>query len=120
MKKPDPGSIKKILIRGTNWVGDAVISIPAMREVRRIFPEAHVSLLVRPWVRDIYSAVDFVDEILDYDKNGSHRGVKGFLDLVSDLKGRRFDLALLMQNAFEAALLAWGARISSLTVLADC
>ena len=47
----------KILIRGTNWVGDSVISIPAMREIRRIFPHAHISLLVRPWVRDIYYLV---------------------------------------------------------------
>ena len=65
MKNAGANSVRKILVRGTNWVGDAVISIPAMREIRRIFPEAHISLLVRPWVRDIYSAVEFVDEILD-------------------------------------------------------
>ena len=44
---------RKILIRGTNWVGDSVISIPAMREIRSIVPRAQISLLVRPWVRDI-------------------------------------------------------------------
>jgi heptosyltransferase II len=111
MKKPDPGKIQKIMIRGTNWVGDAVISIPAMKEIRRIFPKAHISLLVRPWVHDIYSAVDFVDEILDYDKDGVHRGVRGFCRLVADLRKRQFDLAILLQNAFEAALLAWSAGI---------
>ncbi len=106
MKSPN-----KVLIRGTNWVGDAVISIPAMREIRRIFPKAHISLLVRPWVREIYSAVEFVDEILEYDKKGIHKGFGGFQRLVSDLKQRKFDLAILLQNAFEAALLAWCARI---------
>jgi heptosyltransferase II len=111
VKKPDPGAIKNILIRGTNWVGDAVISIPAMREIRRIFPQARISLLVRPWVRDIYSSVDFVDEVLDYDKSGPHRGVRGFCRLVARLKNNHFDLALLLQNAFDAAFLAWSAGI---------
>jgi heptosyltransferase-2 len=103
--------IRKILIRGTNWVGDAVISIPAMREIRRLFPAAHISLLVRPWVRDIYSAVEFVDETLEYDALGIHRGWAGFRRLIADLKRRQFDCAILLQNAFEAALIAWCVRI---------
>jgi len=97
---------KKIFIRGTNWVGDAVMSIPAIREIRRLFPAAHISLLVRPWVRDVYSAVEFADEILIYDKRGIHRGLAGFYRLVADLRRRQFDLAILLQNAFEAALTA--------------
>jgi heptosyltransferase II len=103
---------KNILIRGTNWVGDAVICIPAMREIRHLFPEAHITLLVRPWVRDIYSAVDFVDEIIDYDKEGMHRGIRGFFRLIACLRKRKFDHALLLQNAFEAAFIAWSAGIS--------
>jgi len=101
----------RILIRGTNWVGDAVISIPAMREIRRIFPGARISLLVQPWVAEIYSAVDFVDEVLAYDNHGIHRGVGGFGRLVSGLREKRFDCAILLQNAFEAALIAFCARI---------
>jgi heptosyltransferase II len=111
VKRPDISAARKILIRGTNWVGDAVISVPAMREIRRLAPQAHISLLVRPWVREIYSAVDFIDEILEYDKEGIHHGWRGFGKLVADLKNRRFDMAILLQNAFEAALLAWCARI---------
>jgi heptosyltransferase-2 len=105
------GAPKNILIRGTNWVGDAVLSIPAIKEIRRLFPKARISLLVRPWVRDIYSAAEFVDEILVYDKDGIHRGWAGFGRLTADLRRRRFDLAILLQNAFEAALIAWCARI---------
>jgi heptosyltransferase II len=111
VKPSDISAAKKILIRGTNWVGDAVISIPAMREIRRLAPQAHISLLVRPWVREIYSAVEFVDEILEYDRGGIHRGWTGFGKLVSDLKSRKFDMAILLQNAFEAGFLVWCARI---------
>jgi len=111
VKHSKSGHPEKILIRGTNWIGDAVISIPAMKQLRRLFPHAHISLLVRPWVRDIYAKADFVDEVLNYDRQGIHRGWAGFYRLVSDLERRHFDLAVLLQNAFEAALLAWCARI---------
>jgi heptosyltransferase II len=111
VKSSGIGNPRNILIRGVNWVGDAVISIPAMREIRRLFPDSHISLLVRPWVADIYSAVDFVDEIIEYDKNGLHHGWTGFYRLIANLHSRRFDLAILLQNAFEAALIAVCARI---------
>ena len=99
MKQPG-----KILVRGTNWVGDAVMCIPALREIRNIFPEAHIALLVRPWVKEVYGSADFVDEIIEYDKEGKHRGWSGFFRLIPDLRKRRFDLALLLQNAFECFL----------------
>jgi heptosyltransferase-2 len=111
MKRLDTSGVRRILVRGTNWVGDAVMSVPALRELRARFPGAHIALLVRPWVRDVYGAADFVDEVLEYDRAGAHRGPAGFLRLARSLAERRFDLAVLLQNAFEAALLAWLARI---------
>ncbi len=112
MRDIDPARIERVLVRGTNWVGDAVMSIPALREIRRIFGRARISLLVRPWVRDVYSAVDFVDETLEFDKSHAHRGFRGTLRLSRELRSRHFDLAILLQNAFEAAFLAWSAGIS--------
>lgn len=111
MRKLDPERVQRLLIRGTNWVGDAVMSVPALKEIRRLFPNARISLLVRPWVQDVYSAADFVDEILPFDKAGSHKGWAGLRQLVALLRDRRFDMAILLQNALEAALLAFWARI---------
>ena len=106
-----PEGIERLLIRGTNWVGDAVMSVPALKEIRRIFPNARISLLVRPWVREVYSAADFVDEILSYDKQERHAGWIGRRLLISELRARRFDMAILLQNAVEAAWIAYWARI---------
>lgn len=111
MKTIYPESIKTLLVRGTNWVGDAVMSVPALREARRTFANAHIVLLVRPWVKDVYAAADFVDEILVYDKAGNHHGRTGMRLLLRELKSRKFDMALLLQNAFEAAWIAFWARI---------
>ncbi|NWG13480.1 MAG: lipopolysaccharide heptosyltransferase II [Acidobacteria bacterium] len=107
----EPESIRRVLIRGTNWVGDAVMSVPAIREVRRLFPRAHITLLIRPWVRDVYSAAEFIDELLIYEKDGRHDGIAGRHRLVLTLRSKGFDLAILLQNAFDAAALAWWARI---------
>ncbi len=102
----DPEKIGNLLIRGTNWVGDAVMSVPALREIRRLFHRSRISLLVRPWVRDVYLGAKFVDEIIDYDKDGIHRGFGGRLRMLSRIRRGEFDLAILLQTAFEAAFLA--------------
>ncbi len=61
----------KILVRGTNWVGDAVMTIPALRELRRIFPNAEITLYTRSWARGIFQDAEFLDEILVFDKTKS-------------------------------------------------
>jgi heptosyltransferase II len=111
LKHFEPERIRRLLVRGTNWVGDAVMSIPALREIRRKFRNARISLLVRPWVKDVYTAVDFVDEILIYDKPGRHQSWEGMRRLAVELRSGKFELTVLFQNAMEAALIAFWARI---------
>ncbi|MBZ5496875.1 MAG: lipopolysaccharide heptosyltransferase II [Acidobacteriia bacterium] len=87
------------------------MSVPALKEIRRRFPNARISLLVRPWVQDVYAAADFVDEILLYHKPGKHQGWNGMRRLAVELRRRRFEMTILLQNAIEAALIAFWARI---------
>ncbi|HET7853719.1 MAG TPA: lipopolysaccharide heptosyltransferase II [Candidatus Methylomirabilis sp.] len=107
----DPAEIRRVLIRGVNWVGDAVMTTPAIAGIRKTFPRAQISLLVKPWVAGVFAGNPHIDEILIYDGEGRHRGVTGLLRLARELRGCRFDLAILLQNAFEAALLVFLARI---------
>jgi len=97
--------IRNLLVRGANWVGDSVISLPALKQIREGFPDAHISLLVLPWVSGVYEGSEAVDEVLLYDRKGNHQGVRGRIRLVQELRARQFDAAILFQNAFEAALL---------------
>ncbi len=100
----------KLLIRATNWVGDAIMAIPALRAVRAKYPEAHIAILARPYVADIYRHQQIADELIAYDWKGIHSGFAGRERLVADLRTQKFDLALLLQNAFDAAWLAWRAE----------
>ncbi|HZS44047.1 MAG TPA: lipopolysaccharide heptosyltransferase II [Blastocatellia bacterium] len=99
-----------ILIRGTNWIGDSIITIPALRELRRIFPKAKLTLMVKPWARDIFEGADYLDDILVYDK-GSNKRLPGVAHIVKEIRKRRFEAAIFFQNAFEAAALSFLARI---------
>ena len=60
----DPDEIQRILIRGVNWVGDAVMTTPAIAGIRKTFPRAKISLLVKPWVAGVFEGSPDIDEIL--------------------------------------------------------
>jgi heptosyltransferase-2 len=100
------GEFRRILVRATNWVGDAVMSLPALQALRERFPGSHIAVLARPWVADIYARESFANEVILYT---APRGWKDFAakwTIAQDLRARRFDAAILLPNAFEAAALA--------------
>jgi len=108
-KKLPPAGIDKILIRGTNWIGDAIMTIPAMNSIRATYPGAHIAVLVKPWVADIYRLFSAADEVIPYEQK--YDNAPGVLRLAQLLKKRKFAAAILLQNAIEAAIMSWAARI---------
>ena len=92
----------KILIRATNWVGDAIMALPALHAVRSRFPDAQITILARPYVAAIYKNQHVCDHMMFVDDKS---------DVVSELRARKFDAALLLQNAFQAAWFVWRAGI---------
>src|SRR5689334_16770938 len=95
----------KILVRATNWVGDAVMSLPALRALRQRFPDAEISILAKPWVADLYGREPFCDRMIPYTPRNWREKWRAGRDLASE----RFDCAILLQNAFEAAAVAFAA-----------
>ena len=100
-----------ILIRGTNWIGDAVMTLPAVHAIRNTFPEARIAILAKPWVAEIFNLCPDVDEVIVFQSPGIHSGIAGKLRLAKELKARKFDVAILLQNAIEAAIITWLAAI---------
>ena len=101
--------LNKILIRGTNWIGDAVMTLPAVASVRAAYPGAHLSVLAKPPVSDIYKMFSAADEILPYPRKFDN--APGVLRLAYSLRPKKFDAAILLQNAIEAAIIAYVAGI---------
>ena len=98
---------RKILVRATNWVGDAVMSLPALRALHETFPAAEISILAKPWVADLYGREPFCHRVIPYTPNNlAQKWQSG-----RALRSENFDCAILLQNAFEAAAVAFAAGI---------
>jgi len=98
---------QKILVRATNWLGDAVMSLPALRALRQRFPDAEIAILAKPWVADLYGREPFCDRMIPY----TPRTLPEKWAAGRALASEHFDCAILLQNAFEAAAVAFAARI---------
>jgi heptosyltransferase-2 len=108
---PNPEAVRAVLVRAANWVGDALLGTPALAAVRRAFPGAHLAVVARPSVREVFAGSPDVDEVIAAPARSLARAPGQGLALVRALRRRGFDLAVLLPNAFEAALLARLARI---------
>jgi heptosyltransferase-2 len=106
--KISPDEVRRILIRSTNWVGDTVMMLPSLVAVRETFPCAEITVLANPWVLPLLVNHPAVDRTIVIDKGGGViHAAKEVLLIISRLRNVRFDLAVLFQNAFEAALLSY-------------
>ena len=99
--------IERIVVRGTNWVGDAVMTIPALRQLRRLFPDAHITLATRDWAEGLFAGSDFLDDLQVHEGSG----LRSVVQQVRLWRKRNFDLAILLPNSLETALVASLARV---------
>ena len=54
MAKVQAEGIKRVVVRGTNWVGDSLMTVPALRALRRVLPDANITLVIRPGAKGIF------------------------------------------------------------------
>src|SRR5271154_6792455 len=101
MLEPPP---VRILVKEVNWLGDVVMSLPALRAIRRAWPRAHLGVLIKKELSSFFDGARWIDEVIPYSVG---RGLSGFFDrrrIVGDIRSRRFDLGVLFPNSFESAL----------------
>jgi heptosyltransferase-2 len=101
----------KILVRAANWIGDSILSIPALEAVRARWPSAEIVALARPGVAGIYAGQPFVDRVIPLETGGGLKDFRAMETVANRLRAERFDSALLLPNSFSSAWLAWRAGI---------
>lgn len=89
------------------------MSIPALQALREQFPNAKISILARSWVAGLYGREPFCDELIPYDAPRGWKGLRQKWKIAQNLRAGKFDCAVLLQNAFEAATLV---RIAGIPV----
>jgi heptosyltransferase-2 len=93
----------RILIRATNWLGDAVMSVPAIRALRANYPKSEISLLAKRSVADLYAREKAIDKVIVF---GDDR-----FTTARALRARKFHIGILFPNSFDSALVLKMARI---------
>ncbi len=94
----------RVLVIGLNWLGDAVMSMPALAVLRERHPEAHFTVLTRPALAGLWALAPGVDAVAT-----QCLGTTGVLRTIGAIRKARFDTAWVMPKSFRAALLAyWG------------
>lgn len=101
----------RVLLRATNWVGDVVISLPALRALRAHHRGDRIAVLARPWVAALYRLLPEVDEVLVEEPHGRHAGSSGRGLLASELREKAFDRAILLPRSFGTAFTVFRAGI---------
>lgn len=96
----DPEVVRRVLVRSPNWVGDAVMSLPVLAGLKRLFPLAEITLLATPRVAPLFAAQPGVTEIIRYPSG------RGKWQVLWELRSR-FDVALALPNSMESALGLW-------------
>ncbi len=103
MLNPTP---QRLLLVQPSWVGDAVMATPLLRAMRQLYPQAHISYLMRRYVKPVYTGMPWADQLITYrtGKTRQKQG-KGMFDLAARLRTGKFDTAVLLPNSFKSALL---------------
>src|ERR1043166_5303593 len=101
----DLGQSERILVLQTSFLGDSVLSLPLMAEIRRRFPQAKLTLLCTPAGKELLRDHSGLDAILVDDKHGVDRGWRGLIRKARELRSREFSAALTPHKSFRSALL---------------
>ncbi|MGH7932647.1 MAG: lipopolysaccharide heptosyltransferase II, partial [Candidatus Binataceae bacterium] len=95
-----------VLVKEVNWLGDLVISLPALRAIRFVFSTATLAVLVKKELAGFFDGMEWIDEVMPYTVARGVRGAADRIKVIHEIHARHFNLAILFPNSFESALWA--------------
>ena len=103
--------INRILIRGVNWVGDTILTYPAVQRLKASFPGSRLTILVRDSLVDLWRTFPYVDEVIPFSPRKGLRSLREDLRVGSSLGRRKFDMAVIFPRSFRSAYQVFLARV---------
>jgi heptosyltransferase-2 len=91
------------LVKGTNWVGDTIISFPAVYSLRHLFPKAHITVLTKSHLTGLWKANTDLDEVIPYDMPTGAGRVFGEMRIARLVREKEIDLAVIFPRSFSSA-----------------
>ena len=99
--------MRNILLIRLSSLGDIVLTSPAIRAVRKHFPNARISMLVASQSADLLTENPHLDEVLRFDRHAKGKDTTEMFKLIRILRERQFDLAIDFQRKFRTSLLGY-------------
>lgn len=96
----------RLVVVAPNWLGDAVMALPALADLRRHYSSAHLTIAARPSVAPMFSMVEGLDAVVTLPGGGGWRAITGWRDDVRALNAGAFETAILLPNSFASAYIA--------------
>lgn len=97
--------MKNILVFNPSFIGDSVLTTPLIKAVKQIYPDSKTFFCVRPESAPIFQNLDFIDEIMVFDKRGVHKGVRGLAKFVKKYEHITFDIIISPHKSLRTTLL---------------
>jgi heptosyltransferase II len=98
------GIAGRVLVKEVNWLGDLVISLPALRAIRAAFATSTLTVMVKRELASFFNGMNWVDEVMTYSVGRGLRGLSDQRKIIGRIRDLRFDLAILFPNSFQSAL----------------
>ena len=100
-------TIKKIIILRYGLIGDSLYSFPVLPAIRNYYPEAKIVMVIDPSLKGLLKACPFVDEFITFERYGKEKSFKNAFHWIYKQRQQHYDLALVLNASFQAALLAF-------------
>jgi len=105
---------ERVLVLRYRFIGDTLLTVPFLRNLRRAKPDAHIVWVVAPGSADVVAGIPYVDELLPWDpatrhaeSRGTHKARRAKWAFIRDLRRRRFDTVYVLKRSLSSALIAW-------------
>lgn len=92
-------------------LGDVILSTPVLEAIRKHYPRVHLTVLVRESVAPLLRGLEGVDEVLVYDPDRKHKGLRGLRLLVAQIRKRDFRISIALHSQWRLALAVVLARV---------
>jgi len=105
---------KRILVLRYRFIGDTILTVPFLRNLRRAEPDAYIAWMVAPGSTEVVNGIPYVDEFIYWDPatihadcRGEHRTIAAKYAFVKELRSRKFDKIYVLKRSMSSAILAW-------------
>ncbi|MBI4678477.1 MAG: hypothetical protein HY748_12935 [Elusimicrobia bacterium] len=105
------GPTARVLVIQTAFLGDCLLTLPLLRELKALFPEARVTVMTTERTEEVFSGMGWVDAVVVDRKRTEHAGLSGALAMARLVRSKAFDCAIIPHRSFRSAFVAWAAGI---------